>query len=121
MELKETARIVARVCEIDRREGSDLLIATWHEIIGHLPYAVAARSLRIVATENVNTIKPAHLIRASASARAEIDRETRRSERQRAIDRQTREDRVRSITDLVREQSVTPTILSRQASAGDFA
>jgi hypothetical protein len=93
MELKETARIVRRVCAIDRREGSDLLIATWHEIIGHMPYDEAVAALKIVASESVDTIKPGHLLRARPAARAEIDRAQRRAERQRALDNGGREQR----------------------------
>lgn len=90
MQLKETARIVARVGEIDRRDVTDTLIATWHEIVGHLPYDVAVEALRIVASESPETIKPAHLLRARGAARAQIERRAARAARQRALDAQTR-------------------------------
>lgn len=90
---RETAMIVARVADIDRRTLSDTIVETWHEIIGHLPYEIAARALRIVASESPDTIKPAHIVRAARAARVEIEREQRRAERQRALDASTRQQR----------------------------
>jgi hypothetical protein len=98
MDKRETAMIVARVADIDRRTLSDTIVETWHEIIGHLDYEVARRALTLVARESPETIKPAHLVRAAGAARAEIERERRRADRQRAVDAQGRGERVRAIS-----------------------
>lgn len=86
MQKHETAMIVARVADIDRRTLSDTIVETWHEIIGVMPYDEALAALKIVATESPETIKPSHLMRARPAARAEIERAKRRADRQRALE-----------------------------------
>lgn len=85
MKKHETAKIVARVADIDRRTLSETIVETWHEVIGGVDYSLAVEALRIVATESPDTIKPAHLMRALPAARAEIDRRRRRDERAAAL------------------------------------
>lgn len=97
MNKRETAMIVARVADIDRRTLSDTIVETWHEIIGVMPYAEALEALRIVATESVDVIKPAHLLRARRAARAEIERRERRATQQRAIAAATKAARIQAI------------------------
>ncbi|URM87307.1 helicase loader [Microbacterium phage Antuna] len=97
MNKRETAMIVARVADIDRRTLSDTIVETWHEIIGMMPYDEALEALRIVASESPETIKPAHLLRARKTARAEIERRKRRADRQRELDASTREQRQRQV------------------------
>lgn len=99
MNKRETAMIVARVADIDRRTLSDTIVETWHEIVGVMPYAEALEALRIVASESPETIKPAHLLRARKAARAEIERRERRAERQRALDAATRQQRLDAVGD----------------------
>lgn len=91
MNKRETAMIVARVADIDRRTLTDTVVETWHEIIGHVPYDEALAALHIVASESVDTIKPGHLLRARPAARAEIERAARRAETQRAISKAKRQ------------------------------
>lgn len=97
MNKRETAMIVARVADIDRRTLSDTIVETWHEIIGVMPYAEALEALRIVATESVDVIKPAHLLRARRAARAEIERRERRATQQRAIAAATKQQRLDAV------------------------
>lgn len=100
MTKREMAMLLARVADLDRRTLSDTIVETWHEAIGHLDYAIAVRALRIVARESVEIIKPAHIVKASRLARVEIERETRRAERQRAL---TAERKPREIENVVTE------------------
>lgn len=105
MNKTQTAMIVARVADIDRRTLSDTIVETWHEIIGVMPYDEALEALRIVAAESPDTIKPAHLLRARKTARAEIERRERRAERQRALDAAGRSDRRAALTAAIAKQT----------------
>lgn len=98
MNKRETAMIVARVADIDRRTLSDTIVETWHEIIGMMPYDEALEALRIVASNSPDVIKPAHLLRVRRSARAEIARRKSRAERQRAIAAATKAQRIQAVT-----------------------
>lgn len=78
VDISETADIVGMVCAIDNRNVSDKMIDTWHKIIGHLPAREAATAFKIVASRQTGLIKPAHILEARSTARAQIERETRR-------------------------------------------
>lgn len=94
MNKRETAMLLGRISVIDGRKLPDTAVETWHEIIGHVPYAEALEALRIVASESPETIKPAHLLRARKTARAEIERRATRAARQRALDAASKPQRV---------------------------
>lgn len=101
MNKRETAMIVARVADIDRRTLSDTIVETWHEIIGAMPYDEALEALRIVASESPETIKPAHLLRARKTARAEIERRERRAARQRELEAASKPQRIADVREAI--------------------
>lgn len=81
MEKSETLQILARVCAIDRREATDLLLATWHEAIGHLEYPVAVAALSLAMKETTDNLKPGHILRNASTARVQIERRASRERR----------------------------------------
>lgn len=97
MNKRETAMLLGRISVIDGRKLPDTAVETWHEIIGHMPYAEAVEALRIVASQSVDIIKPAHLLRARSTARAQIERRERRASRQRELDASTRQQRIAAL------------------------
>lgn len=85
MNKRETAMILARVVDIDRRTLSDTVVETWHELLGDLEYRDALEALHIVARDQTETIKPAHIRRAIRQARIERERRERAQVRGEAL------------------------------------
>lgn len=97
MNKRETALLLGRISDIEGRKLPATAVETWHEIIGGMPYDEALEALRIVASESPETIKPAHLLRARKTARAEIERRERRASRQRELDAASKPQRIADV------------------------
>lgn len=63
MNIRETAAVLAKVKLGDNREVTQLVVAEWHDTIGHLDYLSAIAAVRMHRQESSEYLMPVHVIR----------------------------------------------------------
>ncbi|WP_087136463.1 hypothetical protein [Mycetocola reblochoni] len=63
MTLEECARVLAKIQLGDNRQVDKLVLAEWHDTIGHLGYSDAIAAVKTHRQESTDYLLPAHLIR----------------------------------------------------------
>lgn len=79
MNYAETHTLLELAQSVDNRKFDDMTVASWHAILGHLPYEDCARAVVEHFRASTDYLLPAHVARAVAV----IDRERRRCDRER--------------------------------------
>jgi hypothetical protein len=63
MNVRETAAVLAKIKLGDNREVTELVVAEWHDTIGHLSYPEAVAAVKLHRQESTDYLMPAHVIR----------------------------------------------------------
>lgn len=62
MNIEQTAAVVAKVQLIDNREVNELVLAEWHDVIGHLDFDDAIEAVRVHRRTSTAYLVPAHIV-----------------------------------------------------------
>lgn len=81
MQASQTSDLLAELAAVDNREVTQLTVEAWHEVIGHLEYAVARRAL-VKARQNITIdyVEPKHILAHAQHVIADDEREARKLE-----------------------------------------
>lgn len=63
MNIEQVAAVLAKIKIGDNRQVTPLVIAEWHDTIGHVPYEDAIEAVRMHRRESTEWLTPAHLLR----------------------------------------------------------
>ena len=81
MNKTEAEAIVRRLAVLDNRRIDVTVIDTWHELIGHISYAVGERALlKAMQDAGISWVEPKHVLAKAREARMELDLEAKRVE-----------------------------------------
>lgn len=76
MNKTDTERLVRKAAVLDNRHVNDAVIEAWYELVGHLSYEVAERSLRIARQDpNIAYLEPKHVLGKSRDGIVELNTE----------------------------------------------
>lgn len=76
MNVSETATLLGKIQVGDNRDVSDVVVAEWHNTIGHLNFADAVEAVRLHRQNSAEYLMPAHVVAgAKAVARERVQRE----------------------------------------------
>ena len=73
MNISETAMLLGKIQAGDNREVSQVIVAEWHDTIGHLNFADAVEAVRLHRQNSADYLMPAHVVAgAKAVARERV-------------------------------------------------